>query len=104
MLAHLEVSDAPEDESKPTVKQGRHKGQQVAEEGDDFGNNKGRDPSHAYNGNPGSPANNSVGVDVSGALEDVEEDELGRDGRVQDAKEHNRGDGKGEGNLHVLFL
>ncbi|KAB8754776.1 hypothetical protein FH972_026564 [Carpinus fangiana] len=68
-----------------------HERQQIAEEGNDLGDDKGKHPQHGKNTSPRQPANNRVATHVAGAGEQVEEDEACGDASVQHAKEdHSR--------------
>jgi hypothetical protein len=98
------VCNTPENESKERVKERAHQRQQIGEEGNDFGDDEGKDPENSENSDPAHPADESVVANVSSSSKYAEEDEARRYRGVQNSKENDRGNHKGEGNLLVHFV
>lgn len=103
-LAHAKISHAPKDEAEEGVEQRTHQTQQVGEEGNDLGDDKGHDPGDGQDSRPRRPPDDRVVALVARALEDAEEHEAGRDGGVEDSEENEGGDHEGESDLLVEFV
>lgn len=100
-FAHAQVGHAPEDEAEEGVEERAHQGQQVAEEGDDFGDDEGEGPQAGEDAAPAYPAERGVRGQVAGVGEDAEEEEACGDGGVEHTEEDDGGDHEAEADFQV---
>lgn len=101
-LVEMVVRDSEEDEAKEAVEGGAKKGEEIAHGRNDLGEDEADDPDANHDNNPHTPADECVGVSVSGVAHQATVDILRSDIGVNDSDDDRGDDNEGERTLLVV--